>query len=210
LDQKNEKEKTAQIALIDNKIQNVQNMHAILSNLTELFAGKSKKQQQNAFKVQKALNIASTLTETYLGAQKAYTSQIIIGDPTSVVRGALAAAVVVTAGLANVKKIASTTFDGGGGGGGGGSEGGGGGGGSSAPAAPQSAPNFNLVGATGLNQLDMLSIAPELFSCLTSSTTKGCIGFLTIEFFEISKSLFLFYEFSSLLFSIKVARLLAC
>ena len=63
---------------------------------------------------------------------------------------------------------------------------------------------------TFLNQLDILSIAPELFSCLTSSTTKGCIGFLTIEFFEISKSLFLFYEFSSLLFSIKVARLLAC
>ena len=138
-------------------------MHAILSNLTELFAGKSRKQQQNAFKIQKALNIASTLTETYLGAQKAYTSQIIPLDPSSVVRGALAAAVVVTAGLANVKKIASTTFEGagGGGGGGGGSEGGGGGG--AAPVAPQSAPNFNLVGATGLNQLDMLGKPIQAF-----------------------------------------------
>ena len=164
--QENTNELAAAKTLIDNKIQNVQNMHAILSNLTELFAGKSRKQQQNAFKIQKALNIASTLAETYLGAQKAYTSQIIPLDPSSVVRGALAAAVVVTAGLGNVKKIASTTFEGagGGGGGGGGSEGGGGGGGgSSAPAAPQSAPNFNLVGATGLNQLDMLGKPIQAF-----------------------------------------------
>ena len=148
-------------------MQVAQNMHDILSNLTELFAGKSKKQQQNAFKVQKAINIASTLVETYLGAQKAYTSQIIPLDPSSVVRGAIAAGVVVTSGLLNVKKIAATSFDGGGSGGGGSSGGGGGGaeggGGSSAPAAPQSAPNFNLVGATGLNQLDMLGKPIQAF-----------------------------------------------
>ena len=157
---RNERELAAAKTLADNRMQVAQNMHDILSNLTELFAGKSKKQQQNAFKVQKAINIASTLVETYLGAQKAYTSQIIPLDPSSVVRGAIAAGVVVTSGLLNVKKIAATSFDGGGSGGGGGAEGGGG---SSAPAAPQSAPNFNLVGATGLNQLDMLGKPIQAF-----------------------------------------------
>ena len=164
---RNERELAAAKTLADNRMQVAQNMHDILSNLTELFAGKSKKQQQNAFKVQKAINIASTLVETYLGAQKAYTSQIIPLDPSSVVRGAIAAGVVVTSGLLNVKKIAATSFDGGGSGGGGSSGGGGGGaeggGGSSAPAAPQSAPNFNLVGATGLNQLDMLGKPIQAF-----------------------------------------------
>jgi len=164
---RNEKELQAAKTLADNRMQVAQDMHSILSNLTELFAGKSKKQQQNAFKVQKAINIASTLVETYLGAQKAYTSQIIPLDPSSVVRGAIAASVVVTSGLLNVKKIASTSFDGGGGGGGGSTPSGGGGaeggGGGSTPAAPQSAPNFNLVGATGLNQLDMLGKPIQAF-----------------------------------------------
>ena len=163
---RNERELEAAKTLADNRMQVTQNMHDILSNLTELFAGKSRKQQQNAFKVQKAINIASTLVETYLGAQKAYTSQIIPLDPSSVVRGAIAAGVVVTSGLLNVKKIAATSFDGGGSGGGGSSGGGGGGaegGGGGAPAAPQSAPNFNLVGATGLNQLDMLGKPIQAF-----------------------------------------------
>ena len=41
---------------------------------------------------------------------------------------------------------------------------------------------------TFLNQFDMLSIAPGLSSCFISSKTKGCMGFLIIEFLEISKS----------------------
>lgn len=71
----------------------------------------------------KAAAIASTTIDTYLGAQKAYTSQLIPGDPTSPVRAAIAAGVAVAAGIANVQKIISTptpTGDGGGGAGGGG------------------------------------------------------------------------------------------
>jgi hypothetical protein len=44
---------------------------------------------------------------------QAYNSQIIPLDPSSVVRGAIAAAFVVATGLANVKKIAAQKFDGG-------------------------------------------------------------------------------------------------
>lgn len=56
----------------------------------------------------KAAAIAQTTIDTYLAAQKAYTSQIIVGEPTSIVRGVIAAASAVASGLANVKKIAGT------------------------------------------------------------------------------------------------------
>jgi hypothetical protein len=50
------------------------------------------------------------IIDTLKGGVAAYMSQIVAGDPTSVVRGAIAAAMVVAAGIANVKKIASTQF----------------------------------------------------------------------------------------------------
>ena len=126
-----------------------------------MFAGKNRKQQKAAFNIQKAANLASATIDTYRAVMSTYASTP--GGP--IIKG-IAAGVSLTAGLINVKKIASTTFESGGGsgaaagGGGGGSEGGGG---SSAPAAPQSAPNFNLVGATGLNQLDMLGKPIQAF-----------------------------------------------
>ena len=69
----------------------------------------------------KAAAIAQTTIDTYLGAQKAYTSQLIPGDPTSIVRAQIAAGVAVAGGLANVKAILSTQTPGASGGGGGGS-----------------------------------------------------------------------------------------
>ena len=75
----------------------------------------------------KALAVASAGIETYLSAQKAYTSQLIPGDPTSAVRATIAAGVAVAGGLANIKKIVAVKVpvpkgarSGGGGGGGGG------------------------------------------------------------------------------------------
>ena len=53
----------------------------------------------------KAAAVASTTVQTYLAAQKAYTSQLIPGDPSSPARGAVAAAIAVAGGLANVAKI---------------------------------------------------------------------------------------------------------
>lgn len=114
---------------------NMVNGLEFLSNITTIFEGKSQKQQEKAFKIRKGISIAQTLISTYQGAMQAYNSQIIPLDPSSVVRGAVAAAFVVAAGLANVKKISAQKFDGagsapstgGGGGGGGGGLGGGGG-----------------------------------------------------------------------------------
>ena len=113
-----------------------------LSDLVTAFAGQSEKQQERAFKVNKAANIAMAVVDTLKGAVAAFTSQIVATDPTSVVRGAIAAAMVTAAGVANIKKIASTQFKGAtASNAGGGFEGAGGGGGVQ-PATPQT----NLFG----------------------------------------------------------------
>jgi myosin heavy subunit len=65
----------------------------------------------------KATAIAATTIDTYLGAQKAYTSQLIPGDPTSPIRAAIAGGIAVAGGIKNVKSILSVKTPAGGGGG---------------------------------------------------------------------------------------------
>jgi hypothetical protein len=60
----------------------------------------------------KATAIAATTIDTYLGAQKAYASQLIPGDPSSPIRAAIAAAIAVAGGIKNVKAIARTPIPG--------------------------------------------------------------------------------------------------
>jgi hypothetical protein len=137
----------------EQKVQAVQNGLSIIGNLAELFAGKSRKQQEQAFKIQKAANIASATIDTYKAVQGAVAS-----TPGGPIIKAAAGVVMLTAGLLNIKKIASTKFDAGGStGGGGGSTPSGGGG-----AEPQNVitPNFNIVGNNGTNQLAQLKQAP--------------------------------------------------
>jgi hypothetical protein len=62
----------------------------------------------------KEVSAAMALVDTYVSAQKAYTSQLIAGDPSSPIRAAIAAASAVASGLMNVKKIMSVTDKGGG------------------------------------------------------------------------------------------------
>lgn len=83
-----------------------------VNDIVSAFAGESEKQQEKAFKVNKAANIAMAVIDTLKGAVSAYTSQIVAGDPTSVIRGAIAAAMVTAAGIANIKKISATQFKG--------------------------------------------------------------------------------------------------
>lgn len=151
-------EKEKQDIEIRNKefaIQSTLDTLSLVSDITELFGKKGEKQAKRAFNVQKAANIATATIETYVAAQKAYTSQIVALDPTSPVRGAIAAGIAVASGLANVAKIASQKFEGGGGGGGGSdfsADGVGGG--------EQQAPSFNIVGNSSVNQLAQLQQAP--------------------------------------------------
>ena len=115
----------------------------LISDLSEVFAKKGEKQAKKAFEIQKAASIAAAVITTYQSAVSAYQSQFLpLPDPTSPIRGAIAAGIAVAAGLGNVAKIAAQKFEGsgsisasaapsGGGGGGGGSV---------------ITPNFNIVG----------------------------------------------------------------
>lgn len=143
--------------LQDKKVQAVQSTLSTIGNLAELFAGKSRKQQEQAFKIQKAANIANATIDTYKAATGAYASLSTI-PVVGPALGIAAAAAALTAGLLNVKKISSTKFDSGGatGSGGGGATSGGG----TQGAGNVITPNFNIVGANGTNQLEQLKQAP--------------------------------------------------
>jgi hypothetical protein len=118
-----------------------------IASLTRTFAGESEKQQRKAFKIEKAANIASALVSTFNSANKAYQSQFMpIPDPSSPVRGGIAAGIATVTGLANVAAIAAQKFNtpskqkpsssGGG-----------------AVTSPTQAPSFNVVGQSGFNQI---------------------------------------------------------
>jgi hypothetical protein len=142
-DKYREKEKAEEQKLQAQKIEAVQGGLNAISSLAEAFAGSSKESQKKAFKVQKAVNIANATIDTYKAAQGAYASAG--GNP---VLGSIFAAIAVAAGLANVKKIASTTFEGGGATGGGGA---------SAPASvPTMNPQTQMFGS-GNDQANNLS-----------------------------------------------------
>lgn len=88
-----------------------QNTFKQIGELALAFAGKSEASQKRAFQINKAAGIAQTTIDTYIAAQKAYASQIIVGDPTSIIRGVIAAGLSVAAGLARVAIIAKTQFN---------------------------------------------------------------------------------------------------
>jgi hypothetical protein len=130
---------------------------SILQDATTLFTAKNEKDARNQFKINKALSLSSAIVNTALGVTSALKMPIELFPGQRFVEAALVGA----AGGVSIAKIAGTQYAATGGGGSGGS--GGGGGSGSTPAAPQSAPNFNLVGATGLNQLDMLGKPIQAF-----------------------------------------------
>jgi len=125
------------------KLQAASNVLNILSLLSNIGDQESKK----TFQLQKAVGLAQATIDTYKGAASAYANTV--GGP--VIKG-IAAGVAVAAGLANVKKIASTEFS------------------PSSTSTPSitsptisspstqqlSTPNFNVVGATGISQTEEL------------------------------------------------------
>jgi hypothetical protein len=154
-----EEEKARIKALNEYRLTAAQDTLQVVSNLAELFAGKSEKQQKKAFQVQKAVNIANAVIDTYKAANTALAS-----SPPPFNYIAMAAA--ITAGLINVKKIASQQFQS--------SSSSGGGGGSNAPtgAAPMTA-NFNTIGSSGINQLAQLQQTPTQAYVVSGEVTSA-------------------------------------
>jgi hypothetical protein len=75
-------------------------------------------------------------------------------------------AAAITAGLLNVKKIASQKFEGG-------ASTGGGGGGSNAPAGAPMTANFNTIGSSGINQLAQLQQTPTQAYVVSGEVTSA-------------------------------------
>jgi len=93
------------------KLQAVQAGLTLISDLTQAFLGENAKKSKAAFNLQKATSIASTTIDTYLSASKAYNSQFLpIPDPSSPVRGGIAAGIAIAAGLSRIAKIAAEKF----------------------------------------------------------------------------------------------------
>jgi hypothetical protein len=140
-----------------------------IANLTELFGKKSEKAARRAFQIQKAANIATAIISTYQSATAAYASQFVpVPDPSSPVRGGIAAGMAIAAGLVNVAKIASQKFEGGGSSGGGSAPAGGGGGGGG-----MVAPNFNVIGSSGVNQLAQIQQQPTRAYVVSGDVANG-------------------------------------
>jgi hypothetical protein len=123
-----------------------------IATLTDIFAQKNEKNAKRAFKIQKALNIATTIMNTAAAIMQV-AKQTTDFTPLQILRNANMIAMGIAGGL-QVVKIAQQKFEGGtpantvSGFSGAGGLGGGGGGGMS----PQ-APEFNIVGQSGFNQI---------------------------------------------------------
>jgi hypothetical protein len=141
------------------KVQAVSAGLSLIGDLVNNFAGKNEKAQKRAFNIQKGLSIATTTIDTYLAAQKAYTSQLVPGDPTSPIRGGIAAGIAIAGGLARVAKIAATKFEGG-----------------SAPQQTSTpAPNLNSSPAGGGSQT-VEAVRPSNFSLFGTGTNANNFG----------------------------------
>ena len=95
-------------ALKEERLQALMDFGALLSGLGQIVENTSKSDRESrkkAFEFNKKLSIAATLIETYVGAQKAFSSA---GNP---ILGALAAAAALASGLARVTAIKRQTFD---------------------------------------------------------------------------------------------------
>jgi hypothetical protein len=110
--------KEAEDKILADKIANFQkglelaaNGYQSLIDLQIAFGGESEKDQKRVFEINKKYNIAKAIIETIGAAQTAYASQLVVGDPTSVVRGAIAATLAIAQGLARVKMIKKTKFE---------------------------------------------------------------------------------------------------
>lgn len=166
-----EAEKARQKEKIAQGLDLARGQFAALGDLAASFNFKSKAAAKAAFNVKKGADIAAATIDTYKAATGAYSSMSSI-PVVGPALGAVAAAMAVTAGILNVKKIASQKFEGGGvpsGGGGGGGEGalsGGMSGGSQAP-------SFNVVGNNGLNQLAQLQQQPTQAYVVSGQVTTA-------------------------------------
>ncbi len=163
-----EKERMLRKANQEFALQTTSDTLNVISDITNLFAGKNEKAAKKAFQIQKAVSIAQATIDTYKSANAVFASTaanpISIANPSAPF---IAAGVAVAAGLVNVATIASQKFQGGAGGGGGAQ--------ASAPdlGGGEVAPQFNVVGESGVNQLAQLQQQPTQAYVVSGDVTSA-------------------------------------
>jgi len=157
----NEKEIADNKEVLDKRLQMTNDAFSAISGLVTSLAGDNEKAQEKAFKINKAISIAQAVINT-AGAITAAINPAVggLGIPAGLPGAALAAAT----GIAQVATIAKTKF-----------EGGGGGGGVDAPATSveAQAPQFNVVGDSGVNQLATLQQQPTQAFVVSGEVTTA-------------------------------------
>jgi hypothetical protein len=138
---------------------------SVLNDVVQMNAGKSEQAQRKAFKAQKAFNLASAVVNTYLAVTGALTAG---GNPIKLATGMqfVEAGIAAAAGAVQIAKIAGTQF-----------EGGTPPSDSNIPNAPTGgepqAPQFNVVGNNGMNQLAQLQQQPIQAYVVSSEMTSA-------------------------------------
>lgn len=155
-----DKEEIARAIEVKNKkLQMASDAFTAIGNLIQSFNAKDEASARKQFKIAKAFNLASAITNTALGITDA-----LAKDGTFPGSRFIAAGTVATTGLASIVKIASTQFGSGGGGGSNPVPTGGGG---------VIAPNLNVVGDTGINQLATLQQQPVKAYVVSNDITSA-------------------------------------
>lgn len=107
---KNEKLKADRQQVFDAIVATTTSGLQAIADLSALFAGKSESQQRKAFEVQKKLNIATTIIDSLVSAQKIFKSTSDI-PVVGAILAPIAAASALAAGFARVAAIRNTTFN---------------------------------------------------------------------------------------------------
>jgi len=158
----NDKKKADEKALADYRVQVAQQSLTAIGNIAELFAKGNEKQQKRAFQVQKAVGIAQATINTAQAITKVF-AETTDFTPTQSLRIANAVGIGL-AGAAQIASIASQQFTGGGdvespSGAIGGGE--------------TVAPQFNVVGDSGVNQLAQLQQQPTQAYVVSGEVTSA-------------------------------------
>ena len=130
-----------------------------LADLVSSFEAKDKESAKRQFKVNKALQIGQTIASTASGIMQ----QLAVPQDALTGLNFVKAGIVATTGAASLAKIASSKFDGGGGS-------------SDAPeiasGGGSQAPNFNVVGNSGINQIAQLQTEPTRAYVVSGEVTS--------------------------------------
>jgi hypothetical protein len=158
-----EKQVLAENELRQKKLQLAGQAFTAIADIMGSFTAKNDKDARKQFQIQKAFNLAAAVTNTAMAVTGALTAG---GNPIKLATGMqfVEAGIAAATGAASIIKIASAKF-------GSGSSGGGG----SAPTAtaPVMAPNFNVIGSSGVNQLAQIQQQPTRAYVVSGDVASG-------------------------------------